>query len=274
MRMSAVMMSVVVFTICMSVANAEDIGNTHSDVGMEFIHIPAGCFAMGSSEGDADERAVHEVCLKGFFMSKYEVTQAQWQQISRNNPSEFQWMGDQRPVEQVSYNDVKAWIAKLNKTVQNKYALPSEEQWEYACRAGGVHDRYCGEIKGMGLMRIAWFELNNIQRSTHPVGQKVPNDFDLYDMSGNVWEWVEGCGGDSYANIKRAYSEQHKDDCLYHIRRGGSWHGSSWQVRAANRSFDGAKGKDSRTGFRLIKTRHSAPSDRDFRNKTRGIVSP
>ncbi len=125
---------------------------TELKTGMGFAWIPSGCFQMGSDEGGKDEQPVHKVCLKGFWMGRTEVTQAQYRQIMGNNPSSFS--GSSNPVEQVSVEDVKNFIEKMSSSTGIRVRLPTEAQWEYACRAGGIHDKYCG--KGGRAERMAW----------------------------------------------------------------------------------------------------------------------
>jgi formylglycine-generating enzyme required for sulfatase activity len=155
---------------------------------MEFVKIAPGEFVMGCSTGDndcnADEKPAHRVQItKAFEMGKYEVTQSQWQAIMGSNPSTIK--GDDRPVETVSKNDAHDFLAKL--TARNdgyKYRLPTEAEWEYAARAGAT-----GALTA-SLDEVAWYEANSGDE-THPVGTKKPNAWGLYDMLGNVREWVE-----------------------------------------------------------------------------------
>jgi len=159
---------------------------TKNTIGIEFVKIAPGAFEMGCSSGDndctAEEKPAHHVQLtKGFELGKYEVTQAQWQAVMGSNPSTIK--GDDRPVETVSWNDVRDFLAKLN--AQNdgyKYRLPTEAEWEYAARAGTA-----GTPES--LNDIAWYD-GNSGDETHPVGQKKANAWGLYDMFGNVREWV------------------------------------------------------------------------------------
>jgi formylglycine-generating enzyme required for sulfatase activity len=164
---------------------------------MEFVWIPAGEFQMGSSDGYDNERPVHTVHIKEpFFMTKYPVTQGQWEAVMGNDPSHFK--GDpQRPVENVSWHDVQAFLQALNqKEAGNAYRLPTEAEWEYACRASTTTAYSFGDDASQ-LGEYAWYEENSQER-THSVGQKKPNAWGLYDMHGNVWEWVQDCYHDSY----------------------------------------------------------------------------
>ncbi|MFW6457425.1 MAG: formylglycine-generating enzyme family protein, partial [Planctomycetota bacterium] len=169
--------------------------------GMTFAHIPAGSFAMGSPEGelrrDRDER-LHEVTLtQGFFMQVTEVTQYQWVQVMGENPSHFRDESHlQYPVENVSWESVQNYIEDLNASQNEvRYRLPTEAEWEYACRAGTSTPFYDTSIETKGkrgyskaLDTIAWHHRNS-DNTTHPVATKKPNAWGLYDMHGNVWEW-------------------------------------------------------------------------------------
>ncbi len=166
---------------------APDFTNT---IGMEFVLIPAGSFMMGSPDTDVeaspDERPAHCVMItQPFYLGKYEVTQGEWAAVMGNNPSHFK--GDpNRPVENVSWHDVQRFMEKLNEREGGAtYRLPTEAEWEYAARAGTKGTRYHKNID-----EIAWY-VENSTRETHAVGQKVPNAWGLYDMLGNVFEWVQ-----------------------------------------------------------------------------------
>ncbi|AGR48605.1 kinase [Microcystis phage MaMV-DC] len=149
--------------------------------------------------------------IKSFRIGKYPVTQIQYQAIMGTNPSEFQ-NNPQNPVENVSWNDAQAFCQKLSKATGRQYRLPTEAEWEYACRAGTTTQFYFGDDASQ-LVDYAWYE-GNSQKTTHPVGQKLPNAWGLYDMYGNVWEWCE-------------------DSCV----RGGSWGADSDDCRSAFRNY-------------------------------------
>ena len=228
-------------------------GKTWTDptTGMEFVWVPGGTFEMGcgswTSECDSDEKPVHSVRLSGFWLAKFEVMQGQWQRVMGSNPSYFK-KGDSYPVEQVSWNDVKKFISKLNAQGSAKFRLPTEAEWEYAARSGGRPEKYAG---GDDIDRVAWYTSNS-GGSTHAVGTKAPNGLGLYDMSGNVWEWVE--------DTKASYSSSSQDNPVvtgggsFRVRRGGSWYNVPRLVRAARRGDDSPGSRSGSLGFRLART--------------------
>jgi formylglycine-generating enzyme required for sulfatase activity len=218
--------------------------------GMEFVFVPGGCFQMGSNSGYSDEKPVHEVCLNGYWIGKYEVTQVQWRKIMGSNPSKFK-SGKDYPVETVSGHDAQQYISKLKQLSGNSFSLPTEAQWEYAARSGGRNQKYAG---GNNADSVAWYDSNSGGK-THRVGTKSPNGLDLYDMSGNVWEWCE----DVYD--KKAYSKHSRNNPLVtsgsnsRVLRGGSWRDDPRDVRAAFRHRFSADLRRSRVGFRLCLSR-------------------
>ncbi|MDR1921074.1 MAG: formylglycine-generating enzyme family protein [Candidatus Adiutrix sp.] len=218
-----------------------------NSIGMEFVLIPAGEFMMGSPDGDEDadcDENQHRVTIsRPFCLGKYEVTQAQWEAVMGNNPSEFE--GRNNPVENVSWDDVQEFINKLNqKEGGNKYRLPTEAEWEYAARAGTTSTYSFGD-DAEALGRYAWYGENS-GGTTHPVGQKEPNAWGLYDMHGNVWEWVQDWYDD--------YSGSPATDPLgassgsSRVFRGGD---NAWSCRSAFRSGDTPDARYDYLGFRL-----------------------
>lgn len=206
---------------------AETAGETFRDCGdcPEMVIIPPGGFNMGSETGFFDERPVHRVTIsRAFALGKTEVTQAQWRAIMGNNPSEFTACGDNCPVEKISWHDAQEFIKKLNAKTGKQYRLPSEAEWEFACRAGETLE-YCGSAN---VERVAWYGTyeslsGNSRNTTHPVALMQANAFGLYDMSGNVFEWVEDSYFDSYIGAPDDGSVRQGDETK-RVVRGGSWY--------------------------------------------------
>jgi formylglycine-generating enzyme required for sulfatase activity len=230
-------------------AQVPSAGTERSFDGIKFVWVPGGSFKMGSNSGGGDEKPVHQVKLSGFWLGKYEVTQGQWRKIMGNNPSSFSSCGSDCPVEKVSWKDSQQFIGKLNRRGGGKYRLPSEAQWEYACRSGGRSEKYAG---GSDAGSVAWY-LDNSGRKTHRAGTKNANGLGLHDMSGNVWEWVR----DIYA--KDAYSSHTHRNPIYEssgsirVLRGGSWGYVARDTRCARRDFDVPGFRYSRLGLRLAR---------------------
>lgn len=240
-------------------------------IGMEFVFIPAGEFSMGCSERDTEceenEKPTHKVKItKPFYMGKYEVTQGQWEKVMGKNPSYFQDCGTDCPVEQVSWNDTQEFISKLNemedrnintsasfssKTLianSKQYRLPTEEEWEYAARGSTspTTKYYWGNELNFDF---TWNGLNSASK-TNPVGQKNPNDFGLFDMLGNVWEWCENFYDKSY------YSNSQIDNRIgkgsRHVLRGGSWIDNGKGIRVSYRNNYPPTESSLNFGFRIL----------------------
>ena len=219
-----------------------------SKTGMRFVWIPAGCFDMGAVDGGAYELPVHKVCVKGFYLGVYEVTQAQYRLVMGKNPSNT--LGDAFPVESVSWTVATQMAKGLSQKSGETFRLPSEAEWEYACRAGGKHALYCGEGNPTEL---GWFTKNSGQQSW-PVGQKKPNAWGLYDMSGNVWDWTQDCWHPSYVGAPDDGSAWTSgDDCANRVARGGSWGGVTSSLRADSRNWNLMDSYFTDTGFRLVR---------------------
>ncbi len=217
---------------------------TEPETGMEFVRIPAGEFDMGSNAWDDDEKPVHRVRLDAFWLGKTEVTQGFWEKVMGENPSYFR--GPDRPVEQVSWEDAERFAAEFGRRTGAKFRLPSEAEWEYACRAGSSDDRYGG------LESIAWYEGNSGGR-THPAAQKRPNAFGLYDMLGNVWEWCADRYSTFYYSIGPKVNPRGPESGALRVSRGGSWSYGARDVRASNRSLNDPSLRGSSLGFRLAR---------------------
>ncbi|NCR00804.1 MAG: SUMF1/EgtB/PvdO family nonheme iron enzyme [Microcystis aeruginosa L211-101] len=208
--------------------------NLANGIRLEMVSLPAGKFLMGSSERD-NEKPPHQVKVNSFAIGKYPITQAQYQAVMGNNPSRFK-NNPQNPVEDVSWNDAQAFCQKLSQITGKTYRLPTEAEWEYACRAGTTTRYYFGDDDNQ-LGDYAW-GTENSNRTTHPVGQKKPNGWGLYDMSGNVWEWCEDDWHNSYAGAPddgTAWLDNDNRSQSVKCLRGGSWGNNPVSCRSANR---------------------------------------
>ncbi len=237
---------------------------------IELVWIPAGSFLMGSKNGHDDEKPVQRVTIsQGFYIGRYEVTQAQWQAVMGNNPSNFKRC-DQCPVEMVSWDDAQEFIRKLN-TMNDGYTyrLPSEAEWEYAARAGTTGD-YAGDLNAMawygnnsGRKRLDAAEIfrtnpqNYYRRitdnggQTHPVGSKLPNAFGLFDMHGNVWEWCQDWYHESYVGAPLDGSAWLSGGRQERVLRGGSWYFGADFCRSANRNRNSPDSHYDSNGIRV-----------------------
>ena len=217
----------------------------------ELVELPAGSFDMGANSSEANEMPVHRVSVKTFAIGKTEVTQAQWQALMVTNPSNFSGCGDTCPVEQVSWDDAQTYIKKLNARTGKQYRLPTEAEWEYACRAGGQQE-YCGSDNPDS---VSWNSSNTgaFFNTPFPVATKQANAFGLYDMSGNVWEWVEDNYHDNYTGAP-ADGSAWLDGSSKRVLRGGSWGKLPKFSRAASRSGFVSNYRDYSYGFRLART--------------------
>ena len=253
-----------------------------TSIGMKFVYIPPGTFMMGSplveSGRDNDEKQHRVTMTKGFYMQTTEVTQSQWETVMGSNPSYFKNCGDDCPVEQVSWNDVQKFISKLNQMEKSdKYRLPTEAEWEYACRAGSTAAVYTGNLLINGknnapaLNGIAWYGGNSCVAysggykcsewkerqyscsncGTHPVAVKKPNSWGLYDMIGNVWEW---CQDRKYYNPSDYVTEPTgSSKSLIRVSRGGSWISLARYCRSGNRCEFTPNYRNLYLGFRLLR---------------------
>lgn len=220
---------------------------------IEMVRVKGGCFQMGDmfEEGDNDEKPVHEVCVKDFSIGKYEVTQEQWVAVMGSNPSKNQ--GDRLPVERVSWDDAQQFIAKLNTMTGKRYRLPTEAEWEYAARCRGRRENWAGTSVESELGDYAWYDKNS-DKKTHVVGTKKPNALGIYDMSGNVWEWVQDWYDPVYYEERPRGNPQGPSTGSKRVSRSGSFDFDPENDRA---SFRGKSTPDSRLddqGFRLLLT--------------------
>ena len=232
-----------------------------NSLGMTFILLPAGTFTMGSPFSEPgrldDEGPQHQVTLtQPFYMQQTEVTQAQWEKVMGSNPSYFSGCPT-CPVEQVSWDDVQKFIAKMNALGEGTYSLPTEAQWEYGARAGSTTAFYNGAITELScgldpnLNAIGWYCYNS-DCKTHPVGQKTPNAWGLYDMTGNVWEWCSDWWGYSYYSLSPSVDPPGPATGSSRVIRGGGWGHDAQRCRAAYRSYDPPDRGSYGLGFRLV----------------------
>ena len=207
---------------------------TINGVSYEMVWVEGGTFRMGAtSEQGSDawdfEKPVHSVTLSGYYIGKTEVTQALWKAVMGSNPSCRE--GDDLPVENVSWNDCQEFIRKVNALTGQHFRLPTEAEWEFACRGGNNSRGY--KYSGSNYIdNVAWYDGNSGDK-THPVATKLPNELGIYDMSGNVWEWCADWFGDyssgAQTNPKGPY------DGSYRVSRGGSLHNNVRHCRSSNR---------------------------------------
>lgn len=218
----------------------------------EMVSIPAGTFTMGSGATE------HKVTIpKSFALSTTLVTQGDWRAVMGRNPSEFAaTCGDQCPVDNVSWEDIQIYILRLNAKTGKHYRLPTEAEWEYACRAG-TSTLYCGSNTAD---EVAWYE-GNSDNHPHPVATKKPNAWGLYDMSGNLWQWVEDCYHNDLQNgpangtaWEPGPYPTSTEVCVSRVLRGGSWHNTSQELQVDRRSADDASVRVHSIGFRLAKS--------------------
>ena len=228
---------------------------TSPSTGMEFVLIPAGKFMMGSPSDEMDrydsEGPAHEVTIKNpFYLGKYPVTQKQWEKVMGSNPSRFK--GDNLPVEQVSWDDVQIFIKKLAEMEgTDKYRLPSEAEWEYGCRAGTT-TRYFFGGEDSKLGDYAWY-YGNSGYKIHPIGQKKPNSWGLYDIHGNVWEWVQDKWHDNYEGAPSDGSAWEDGDSSRRVMRGGGQNCIARDCGSAGRARNDPSNRDAGVGFRLLR---------------------
>ncbi len=254
-----------------------------NSIGMKFVYIEPGTFMMGSPSselGRDDDEQQHQVTLtQGFYMAVTEVTQGQWRSIMGDNPSYFKYCGNDCPVETVSWKSCQEFIQRLNqKEKTDKYRLPTEAEWEYACRAGSKTEIYTGSMKVLGgnnapaLDEIAWYGGNSCAEyegafncsgwserqyacprcGTKPVARKKPNAWGLYDMLGNVWEWCQDWSKDYAPGCVTDPTGPPSAD--FRVCRGGSWDSFALACRAAARFDEEPDWKDNLIGFRVTMT--------------------
>ena len=233
---------------------------TEPETGMEFVYVPGGTFMMGDIFDDEhwnDEKPIHEVEVSAFYMGKYPVTFNEYdlfcEESDRKKPNDRGWGRGRRPVIYVSWEDANAFAEWLSEKTGHTFRLPTEAEWEYAARSGGMEHRYSGTSEEDELGQYAWY-WGNSGRKTHPVGEKKPNALGIHDMSGNVREWCQ----DIYA--EDAYSKHQDNDPIYmpsgssRVLRSGSWTSGARSCRSAFRRATSPGGRGNDLGFRLLRT--------------------
>jgi len=240
-----------------------------NSIGMKFVLILEGSFVMGSRLAIEEllrrfggekgwyewEKPSHSVRIKrSFYLQSAPVTQGQWQRLMGNNPSHFKDCGENCPVEKVSWEDARQFIKKLNEVEKTEdYRLPSEAEWEYACQGSSDAEFSFGD-EVERLYEFAWYSKNSGDK-THPVGDKEPNGWGLYDMHGNVWEWVEDDWHDSYEGAPddgRAWIDSPRGSAR--VIRGGGWYNDALVCRSAFRASLWSESRYSLVGFRLSRS--------------------
>ncbi len=242
---------VMVFLMAEFVAcGAESAHTITNTIGMKLVFIPPGTFTMGSPKTEPDRisnETQHQVTFKqGFRIGVTEVTQKQWQQVMGSNPSFFK--GDDLPVEHVTWHEAEEFCQRLSRKEQTRYRLPTEAEWEYACRAGTKTAYYTGRDKA-ALDIAGWYQGNSGNQS-HPVGQKKPNPWGLYDMHGNVSEW---CVKRPDADASKSTSAQlDREEKMLRDLRGGSWGLGASDCRSASRHRNAASYRFFDLGLRVV----------------------
>lgn len=252
---------------------------TDAPLNIAMVKVQGGSFDLGSDDGATDRMPEHTVKLKDFYMGQYEVTQQQWKLVMGKNPSDC--LGDECPVNNVNYNDVQAFIEKLNKMTGKHYRLPTEAEWEYAARGGsdeklvrssasvargGVNEflvadknerkpekdlsgkRYAGKKLPQD---VAWYDRNG-RGHVHPIGRKKPNEIGLYDMSGNVEEWCADFYGGNYGSKMPVENPQGPSAGNSHVVRGGSFTSTPEELVVTYRRAYTPDVKAPSLGFRLV----------------------
>ncbi|MFI5305009.1 MAG: formylglycine-generating enzyme family protein [Nitrospiria bacterium] len=202
------------------------------------VLVQGGCFEMGDSfDNDLPQaKPVHRVCLKDYYLGESEVTQDEWVKVMGTAPVAF-FRSPDRPVEEASWDDAHAFLKKINELTNLNYRLPTEAEWEYGAREGGKKERWAGTDSPDQVDQYAWFS-DNSKGMTHPVKQKLPNQLGLYDMSGNVWEWVQDWFDEDYYQHSPQESPMGPPKGKYLVLRGGSYNSKRASIRVDFRFRD------------------------------------
>ena len=215
------------------------------------VKVKGGCFLMGDvfESGAADERPAHQVCVDDFSIGRYPVTQSQWASVMGGNPSQYRERDD-LPVENVSWNDAQAFIKALRRKSGRKWRLPTEAEWEYAARGAGKKQKYPGTSGDAELEEYAWLESNSGLK-THPVGTRKPNDLGIYDMAGNVWQWVQDRYDRDYYRQSPRLNPKGDPFGANRILKGGSVYQQASFLRVSNRDYQDPEKRANCVGLRL-----------------------
>jgi formylglycine-generating enzyme required for sulfatase activity len=222
------------------------------DEPIELVRLSDGVFEMGSTRGLPLELPVHRVVVTdAMLLGKFPITQGQWTAVMGTNPSQFTGEG-RLPVESVSWDDAKQFCTRLGELIRRRVRLPSEAEWEYACRAGSTSEYFFGDDDRC-VGEYAWFDLNSSDH-THPVGLKRPNPWGLCDIIGNVWEWCEDVWYADYtaASMVGAPWMDGEQAQPRRVLRGAAWDMDAFRCRSAYRSFEGKELGTSRFGMRIV----------------------
>jgi formylglycine-generating enzyme required for sulfatase activity len=234
----------------------EELGN---GISFNMLIIPAGMFQMGSPpyHGNIDEQPQHFVTIRAFMMGKFLITQRQWKAVMGKLPP-CRFKGDNLPIERVSWEDAQKFCQRLSKKTRRNYHLPSESQWEYACRAGthspfSFGDTLISDIANFNGEHIFSYEPRGVYRHITTEGGLFPsNAFGLYDMHGNLWEWCADNWLDDYSSSPRDESTNHNHNNRYRVARGGSWHEPARLCRSAARLRVLQSEAEEFIGFRVV----------------------
>lgn len=223
-------------------------------VPLEMVAIPAGDFWMGSRDGEGTDNEYPQHCVNvpQFYMGKYPITNVQWKAVMQTQPTnEFgeKFWGDHHPVVHISWHDAQAFCQKLTQLTKCSYSLPSEAEWEYACRAGSQTSYSFGDDESQ-LKKYAWYRSESF--GTHPVGEQKPNAFGLYDMHGNVSEWCEDHWHSNYKDAPTNGSAWIDNKNQSRILRGGSWDEFPVNCRSASRDGLPSDFTYGWVGFRVV----------------------
>jgi formylglycine-generating enzyme required for sulfatase activity len=255
-----VLLALFMIVLSSGLATAVELANTNTNtntdtnsIGMQFVLIPAGTFMMGADKDFAEasdyEQPRHQVTIsKPFYLGVYNVTQKDWTAVMGNNPSKCR--GEDNPVETVSWKDIQDFIKRLNqKEGHSRYRLPTEAEWEYAARAGSTSTYFFGDDKSQ-LGDYAWYYANSGDE-THPVGQKRPNAWGLYDILGNVFEWTGDWWGDTYYAKSPSSDPTGPTSGAARVLRSCGWGGGPWDCRSSVRGRGEPADRHQFFGFRL-----------------------